>query len=152
MPQPAAALSITNMMNPHLFFLHPCRSCSPATSLFDLLNLEEESLPQNQQRVRKERLERNKEARRKAVEKMLTARKKAAGTAPGISAQLAEREVQPRDRAGLAKALLNRRRATKAFFRSSPSVVSYFSEFHFFYFSSCRGCTFLVLLDKVAGG
>ena len=59
--------------------------------------MEEESLPQNQQqRVRKERLERNKEARRKAVEKMLTARKKAAGTAPGISTQLAEREVQLR--------------------------------------------------------
>ena len=33
MPQPAAALSITNMMNPHLFFLlHPYGSCSPATS------------------------------------------------------------------------------------------------------------------------
>ena len=29
---PAAALSITNMMNPHLFFLHPYRSCSPETS------------------------------------------------------------------------------------------------------------------------
>ena len=31
MPQPAAALSITNMMNPHLFF-HPYGSCSPASS------------------------------------------------------------------------------------------------------------------------
>ena len=112
--------------------------------------MEEESLPQNQQRVRKERLERNKEARRKAVEKMLTARKKAAGTAPGISAQLAEREVQPRDRAGLAKALLNRRRATKA------STISFhtFQNFTFFTFQSelpgCC-CTFLVLLDKGVG-
>ena len=32
MPRLAAALSITNTMNPHLFFfLHPYRSCSPAT-------------------------------------------------------------------------------------------------------------------------
>ena len=65
--------------------------------------MEEESLTQNQQRVRQERLERNKETSRKAVEKMLTARKSAVGTAPGISAQLAEREVQPRDRGGISE-------------------------------------------------
>ena len=46
MPQLAAALSITNMMNPHLFFLHPYESCSPATSSSDIINLEE-LLPQN---------------------------------------------------------------------------------------------------------
>ena len=75
-------------------------------------------------------------AGRLLTEKVLTARKSATGTAPEISAQLAEREVQLRDRAGLAKVPLHRRRATKApVFRSSPSVVSYFSEFHFFYFS-----------------
>ena len=52
--------------------------------------MEEESLPQNQQqRVRKERLERKNE------EDM----RRAARTAPGTSAQHAEEEVQPR-RAG----------------------------------------------------
>ena len=48
MPQLAAALSTTNMMNPHLFFSSSLfLSCSPATFSSDLLNLEEESLPQN---------------------------------------------------------------------------------------------------------
>ena len=51
MPQLAAALSITNMMNhdEHLFyFFIPIEAAHrPATSSSDLLNLEEESLPQN---------------------------------------------------------------------------------------------------------
>ena len=42
MPQLAAALSITNMMNPHLFFL-----LLTGDFLVDHLYLEEESLPPN---------------------------------------------------------------------------------------------------------
>ena len=58
--------------------------------LVDLLNLEEESLPQNLQGIRKDRLKRKKkEDRRKAARK-----RRAAGT----SLQHAKEEVQPRRR------------------------------------------------------
>ena len=46
MPQPAAALSITNMMNPHLFFSSLWKLLT-GVFLVDLLNLGEEALPQN---------------------------------------------------------------------------------------------------------
>ena len=114
------------------FFVIPVEAAHQRLPSFDLLYLEEESLPEIlQQRVRKERLKRNKEARRKAVEKMLTARKSAAGTAPGISAQLAEREVQPRDRGGICESPPSSSSRNK----SIDHLLSYFSEFHFFYFS-----------------
>ena len=49
MPQLEAALSITNTVNPHafLFFIPVEAAHRPATSSSDLLNLEEELLPQN---------------------------------------------------------------------------------------------------------
>ena len=52
MPQLAAALSITNMMNPHLFFFSSSLwKLLAGDFLIDLLNLEEKSLPQNQSRA-----------------------------------------------------------------------------------------------------
>ena len=49
------------MMNPHLFFFFiPVSKLLIGDFLIDLLNLEE-SLPQNQQRIRKYRLDRKKE-------------------------------------------------------------------------------------------
>ena len=47
MPQLAAALSITNMMNPHLFFSSFLWMLLTGVFLVDLLNLGEEALPQN---------------------------------------------------------------------------------------------------------
>ena len=47
MPQPAAAISFTNMMNPNLFFLPSLWKLLTGDFLVDLLNLREESLPQN---------------------------------------------------------------------------------------------------------
>ena len=93
MPRLAAALSITNTMNPHLFFFiipieaaHrrlPRRPPQLAGGVADT-ELEQE--------IRKDGLGRKKkEVRRKAAETRLATRKRrAAGTAPGISAQHAE--------------------------------------------------------------
>ena len=79
MPQLAAALSITNMMNPNLFFSPSLSKLLTGDFLVDLLNLEEESLPQNLHGIRKDRLKR---------------KRRAAGTAPGTSAQHAKEEVR----------------------------------------------------------
>ena len=49
MPQLAAVLSITNMMNPHLFFSSLWKLLT-GDFLVDLLNLGEEVLSQNQSR------------------------------------------------------------------------------------------------------
>ena len=78
MPQLAAALSTTNMDEPPSFFFTSSLSkLLTGDFLVDLINLEEESLPQNQQGIRKYRLKRNKkENSRKTL---------VAGTAPGIS-------------------------------------------------------------------
>ena len=87
MPQLAAALSTTNMDEPPSFFFTSSLSkLLTGDFLVDLINLEEESLPQNQQGIRKYRLKRNKkESMRKAGRKMW-----AAGTAPRTSARHAE--------------------------------------------------------------
>ena len=71
---------------PTSFFSSSLSKLLTGDFLVDLINLEEESLPQNQQGIRKYRLKRNKkESMRKAGRKMW-----AAGTAPRTSAQHAE--------------------------------------------------------------
>ena len=89
MPRLAAALSITNTMNPHLFFHHPYRSCSPATSS-STISTWRSRCHRTRAGDQEYRLKRKKkEDRRKAARK-----RRAAGT----SLQHAKEEVQPRRR------------------------------------------------------
>ena len=116
MPQPAVALSITNTMNPHLFFHHPYRSCSPATSSSTFSTWRRSRCHRTRAGDQVSRLERKNE------EDM----RRAARTAPGTSAQHAEEEVQPR-RAGPDRPLGGKLPNEGNILRS-PSVA-YFSKF-----------------------
>ena len=98
MPQPAAALSITNMMNPHLFFFF---FISVETAHRRLPRVRPPELGGGvaaTESVRKNKLGRKKKGvRRNAAETRLATRKRqAAGTAPGTSAQHAEVDQQTR--------------------------------------------------------
>ena len=90
MPHLATALSITNMMNPNLFFLPSLWKLLTGDLLVDLFNLGEESLLLNQSgrtSLGGRRRGSGGRPRRNAAETRLAMRKRrAAGTAPGTSA------------------------------------------------------------------